>query len=108
YQTAPEVFRELGATVHVIGNTPDGLNINRDCGSTHPESLTDAVIGHRADAGIALDGDGDRCIMVDERGQVVDGDQLLYIIAEDWRRAGLLRGPVVGTEMSNLGLALAL
>lgn len=108
YQTAPEVFRELGASVHVIGNTPDGLNINEDCGSTHPENLAEQVKRHGADAGIALDGDGDRCIMVDERGEIVDGDQLIYVIAEERRRAGELKGPVVGTLMSNLGLALAL
>ncbi|HET7313637.1 MAG TPA: phosphoglucosamine mutase, partial [Salinisphaera sp.] len=108
YQTAPEVFRELGATVHAIGNTPDGLNINQDCGSTHPDDLVATVRRMGADAGIALDGDGDRCIMIDENGTVVDGDQLLYVIAEERRRAGELRGPVVGTLMSNLGLALAL
>lgn len=108
YQTAPEVFRELGATVHVIGNTPDGLNINHDCGSTHPANLAAEVRRRGADAGIALDGDGDRCIMIDESGAVVDGDQLLYVIAEERRRVGELRGPVVGTLMSNLGLALAL
>ncbi len=92
----------------MIGNTPDGLNINQDCGSTHPEHTADAVQRLGADAGIALDGDGDRCIMVDENGTVVDGDQLLYVIAEERQRAGELRGPVVGTLMSNLGLALAL
>lgn len=108
YQTAPEVFRELGATVHAIANTPDGLNINQDCGSTQPDNMADAVRRLSADAGIALDGDGDRCIMVDENGTVVDGDQLLYVIATQRHRAGELRGPVVGTLMSNLGLALAL
>lgn len=108
YQTAPEVFRELGATVHAIGNTPDGLNINQDCGSTHPDNMVDAVRQLGADAGIALDGDGDRCIMVDENAAVVDGDQLLYVIATERQRVGELRGPVVGTLMSNLGLALAL
>ncbi|WP_109994883.1 phosphoglucosamine mutase [Salinisphaera sp. LB1] len=108
YQTAPEVFRELGATVHAIGNNPDGLNINQDCGSTHPDHVADAVQRLGADAGVALDGDGDRCIMVDENGTVVDGDQLLYVIADERQRAGELRGPVVGTLMSNLGLALAL
>lgn len=108
YQTAPAVFRELGATVHSIGNAPDGLNINQQCGSTHPDALAARVVELGADAGIALDGDGDRCIMVDENGVVVDGDQLLFIIAEDWQQAGVLRGPVVGTQMSNLGLELAL
>lgn len=108
YQTAPEVFRELGASVHVIGNTPDGLNINRDCGSTHPENLAAAVRERGADAGIALDGDADRCIMVDAAGEIVDGDQLLFALAEDRQQNGTLAGPVVGTLMSNLGLALAL
>lgn len=108
YQTTPQVFRELGAVVHVMGNEPDGLNINRDCGSTQPEALSQAVTTYQADAGIALDGDGDRCIMVDEMGQLVDGDQLLYVIARARHRAGTLTGPVVGTLMSNLGLALAL
>jgi phosphoglucosamine mutase len=108
YQTAPDVFSELGATVHVLGNTPDGLNINHECGSTRPQALAAEVVRRGADAGIALDGDGDRCIMVDEHGAIVDGDQLLFIIAEDWQRAGELRGPVVGTLMSNIGLALAL
>jgi phosphoglucosamine mutase len=108
YQTAPEVFRELGAAVHVIGNHPDGLNINLDCGSTHPQQLAVEVKRLQADVGIALDGDADRCIMVDHRGQVVDGDQLLYVIAEGRRSTNELTGPVVGTLMSNLGLELAL
>ena len=108
YQTAPEVFRELGATVHTIGNTPDGLNINLDCGSTHPEHLAEEVVRRGADVGVALDGDADRCIMVDAEGQIVDGDQLLFALAEDRQQTGTLAGPVVGTLMSNLGLALAL
>ncbi|RJS92717.1 phosphoglucosamine mutase [Salinisphaera sp. Q1T1-3] len=108
YQTAPEVFRELGAEVHVIGNAPDGLNINLGCGSTHPEQLAAEVVARSADAGIALDGDADRCIMIDAAGRVVDGDQLLFALAEDRHAAGELTGPVVGTLMSNLGLALAL
>lgn len=108
YHVAPDVFGELGAQVSVIGNTPDGLNINRDCGSTHPEWLASEVVSQGADLGIALDGDGDRCLMVDHDGHVVDGDQLLYVIASARWRAGDLEGPVVGTLMSNLGLALAL
>ncbi|MBO9470235.1 phosphoglucosamine mutase [Endozoicomonas sp. G2_2] len=108
YHVAPDVFRELGAQVEVIGDKPDGLNINRDCGSTHPKGLSEAVRQAGADVGIALDGDGDRCIMVDHEGNIVDGDQLLYVIADARRRAGELQGPVVGTLMSNLGLALAL
>lgn len=108
YQTAPDVFRELGATVHVMANQPDGLNINHDCGSTHPQHLAAAVTRLGADVGVALDGDGDRCIMVDHTGQIVDGDQLLFVIAEARRQIGELNGPVVGTLMSNLGLELAL
>lgn len=107
YHVAPNVFRELGATVDVIGDKPDGLNINREVGSTHPKGLSEAVRAHGADVGIALDGDGDRCIMVDHEGNIVDGDQLLYVIATARREAGELHGPVVGTLMSNLGLALA-
>ena len=108
YHVAPDVFHELGAQVSVIGNTPDGLNINRDCGSTHPEWLASEVVRQQAHVGIALDGDGDRCLMVDHEGSIVDGDQLLYVIARARERAGELQGPVVGTLMSNLGLALAL
>ncbi|MGH8458656.1 MAG: phosphoglucosamine mutase, partial [Nevskiales bacterium] len=99
---------ELGAQVTVIGNQPDGLNINRDCGSTRPIALQKAVLEQQADAGVALDGDGDRCIMVDRHGQIVDGDQILYVIAQARQRSGGLKGPVVGTQMSNLGLELAL
>lgn len=108
YHVAPHVFRELGADVTTIGVEPDGLNINKDCGSTKTASLRHAVVEHAADAGVALDGDGDRCIMVDDAGTVVDGDQLLYAIAMDRQAGGTLRSPVVGTQMSNLGLALAL
>lgn len=107
YHVAPDVFRELGATVQVIGDRPDGLNINRDCGSTHPKGLVEAVRAGGADVGIALDGDGDRCIMVDHDGDIIDGDQILYVIATARRKAGKLEGPVVGTLMSNLGLELA-
>jgi phosphoglucosamine mutase len=108
YQVGPAVFEELGARVIRRGTQPDGLNINVDCGSTQPAGLQAAVIEHGADAGIALDGDGDRVIMVDHRGEVLDGDQLLWIIAADRARAGTLRGPVVGTQMTNLGLERAL
>lgn len=108
YQTAPDVFRELGANVHVIGNQPDGMNINHDCGSTRPETLAAEVTRLGADVGIALDGDGDRCIMIDHQGRVVDGDQLLFVIAQARHQAGELQDPVVGTLMSNLGLELAL
>lgn len=108
YHIAPDVFEELGATVVPIANRPDGFNINHQCGSTHPEALCRRVVEEGADLGVALDGDADRLIMVDDRGQVVDGDQLLYIIARDRHRRGCLKGGVVGTLMSNLGLELAL
>lgn len=108
YQVGPAVFRELGAEVITLGDAPDGLNINKDVGSTHPEALQDAVKVHRADLGIALDGDADRVVMVDHDGQLIDGDQILYIIAAHLKEQGHLAGGVVGTLMSNLGLELAL
>ncbi|VAW86449.1 Phosphoglucosamine mutase [hydrothermal vent metagenome] len=108
YHIAPNVFKELGATVVTIGSEPNGLNINLDCGSTKPESLQAAVLEHRADIGVALDGDGDRLIMVDHKGEEVDGDEILFIIAESRRKTESLNGSVVGTVMSNLGLEHAL
>jgi phosphoglucosamine mutase len=108
YQVAPSVFRELGAEVIAIGVSPDGLNINRDCGSTQPALLQKNVLEHAADVGIALDGDGDRVLMVDHTGELVDGDELLYVIAMERLRSGRLHGGIVGTLMSNLGLELAL
>ena len=108
YHVAPAVFAELGAEVIPLGTEPDGLNINHDVGSTHITALRAAVIAQRADLGVAFDGDGDRVIMVDRRGDEVDGDELIYIIAADRHRAGRLRGGVVGTQMSNLGLEHAL
>ena len=108
YGIAPAVFTELGATVHAIGVAPNGLNINDGFGSTAPRALQDAVIEHDCDVGIALDGDGDRLVMADRRGELVDGDELVFIIAGARKDAGELRGPVVGTLMSNLGLAQAL
>lgn len=108
YQIAPAVFRELGAEVIEIGTTPDGLNINKEVGSTSPKALQQKVIETRADLGIAFDGDGDRVVMVDENGDVVDGDELLYIMAIHAKSRGRLGGGVVGTLMSNLGLELAL
>lgn len=107
YHVAPQVFEELGAEVIAIGNRPDGLNINVDCGSTHIAALQQKVKEVGADLGIALDGDGDRLIMVDRNGTPVDGDQILYIIAAQRHRDGALEG-VVGTLMSNLGLEHAL
>lgn len=105
YSVAPRVLRELGATVIAINNTPDGININSDCGSTHPEGLQKAVLAHNADVGIALDGDGDRIVMVDDLGHLVDGDGILYVLATQGKQ--LAKG-VAGTLMSNMGLELAL
>ena len=107
YNAAPRVFKELGATVTTIGNAPDGFNINHQCGSTHMQTLQEKVVEEQAQFGIALDGDGDRVLFVDGAGQVVDGDELLYIIAEHRHGKGACAG-VVGTQMSNLGMELAL
>jgi phosphoglucosamine mutase len=105
YKVAPTVLWELEAEVVPIGVAPDGLNINRDCGSTRPEGLREQVLAHRADLGIALDGDADRVVMVDENGELIDGDQILAIVAERWKAEQRLRGnSVVATVMSNLGL----
>lgn len=108
YHIAPHVFEELGAEVQVLSNSPDGFNINDQCGSTKPALLQALVVAEQADLGIAFDGDGDRLIMVDHQGQLVDGDSLLYIIVQHAAQRGLLKGGVVGTEMSNLGLETAL
>ena len=108
YKVAPSVFAELGAEVSVIGARPDGLNINAEVGSTHTQALRSAVLEQSADLGIAFDGDGDRVMMVDAQGNEVDGDQLLYVMAMDLHQRDLLRGGVVGTLMSNLGLEQAL
>ena len=108
YKVAPSVFKELGAQVIVLSAQPDGLNINENCGSTHMGQLQAAVVAEGADLGIAFDGDGDRVLMVDHTGAVVDGDELLFIIARDLHERGKLQGGVVGTLMSNLGLELAL
>jgi len=104
YKVSPKIFKELGAEVITIGINPDGYNINQECGSTYPELIQKEVIKHRADYGISLDGDGDRVILVDEKGNILDGDDLLYILAfSNPNRTGLWSG-VVGTLMSNLGL----
>tara|TARA_B100001029_G_scaffold178523_1_gene185503 strand:+ start:1238 stop:2602 length:1365 start_codon:yes stop_codon:yes gene_type:complete len=108
YHIAPAVFEELGASVHAIGVSPDGLNINEKSGSTHPDLLVETVLKEKADLGIAFDGDGDRVIMVDHLGNIVDGDEILYVIARDRRRQNMDIGGVVGTQMSNIGLELAL
>ncbi|MGY0216921.1 phosphoglucosamine mutase [Endozoicomonadaceae bacterium StTr2] len=108
YHVGPAVFEELGADVVVMGNKPDGLNINRNVGSTHMERLQQLVQDEKADLGIAFDGDADRVLMVDGQGEIVDGDQLLFVMADARQRAGELKGGVVGTLMSNLGLEQAL
>jgi len=108
YKVAPRVLSDLGADIIPIGCSPNGRNINDGCGSTQPELLRMTVAGVKAQAGIALDGDGDRLVMVDHLGRIVDGDQLMYVLACARQAAGELHGPVVGTVMSNLGLELAL
>lgn len=108
YKAAPRVLADLGAELVPIGCSPNGRNINADAGSTQPELLQLTVKGVRADLGIALDGDGDRLVMVDHEGRLVDGDQLVYVLAMAAQTSGRLKGPVVGTVMSNLGLEHAL
>ena len=108
YKVGPRILADLGAEIVPIGCSPNGRNINDGCGSLHPELLQLTVPGVRAHVGLALDGDGDRVVMVDHLGRVVDGDQLLYVIAQARKQAGALKGPVVGTVMSNLGLEVAL
>ncbi|WP_394549992.1 phosphoglucosamine mutase [Pantoea sp. SGAir0183] len=108
YHIAPNVLRELGATVIAVGVQPDGMNINKACGATDLRMLQERVLAEKADIGLAYDGDGDRIMMVDHLGKKVDGDQILYIIAREGLRQGQLRGGVVGTLMSNMGLELAL
>lgn len=108
YHIAPNVFKELGADVITIADKPNGFNINQECGSTAPELLRQHVLEYEADIGIALDGDGDRVVMVDASGELINGDQILYIIAKDRHQKGLLQGGVVGTLMSNYGLERAI
>jgi phosphoglucosamine mutase len=104
YHIAPDVFSELGAEVIPMAASPDGFNINKGCGATQPEALQKAVLEHKADLGLALDGDGDRIIMVDEHGEIVDGDEIMYIIARARQAAGETVTDVVGTLMTNLGV----
>ena len=104
YKSAPKMIQSLGAKVVVIGNKPNGFNINKDCGSTFPTKLQRSVKKHRADLGISLDGDADRIIMCDEKGSIVDGDQIIAALALQWKKKGILKGGVVGTLMSNYGL----
>lgn len=108
YHIAPSVFRELGADVELIACQPNGLNINEQCGATHTDMLQQAVVDAKADLGIAYDGDGDRVMMVDHTGRVIDGDEIVYMIARAAKQNGTLQGGVVGTLMSNMGLELAL
>jgi phosphoglucosamine mutase len=108
YHIATHVFHELGAEVIAIGVQPDGININRNCGATHPQALAKAVKSHRAHLGVAFDGDGDRLTMADQDGKLYDGDQLLFVIAQFRKKHKLLKGGVVGTLMTNLGLEQAL
>ncbi len=108
YHIAPEVFSELGADVISIGVKPNGLNINKGCGATNTRKLAETVLAEKADLGIAFDGDGDRVMMVDHKGEELDGDQLLFIIARDAKKRGRLNGGVVGTLMTNLGMEKAL
>lgn len=108
YHVAGEVFHELGAEVELIGDRPDGMNINRECGAVHPQALVEAVRASHADLGIGFDGDGDRVVMADAEGNTYDGDQLLYVIAAYRHQAAMLKGGVVGTLMTNLGMEQAL
>jgi len=109
YKVAPLVFEELGAELVLLGNSPDGININRECGALHPQSMCEAVNKYRADLGIALDGDADRVILADDKGEVVDGDQIMAILAIALKKKGKLnRNTLVATQMSNMGLEIAL
>lgn len=108
YHIAPNVIRELGAEVIEMGVEPNGLNINLECGATHPQALQQMVLKHKADLGIGLDGDGDRVVMVDSLGHILDGDEVLYIITKDRKQRGYLEGGVVGTVMSNFGFEYAI
>ena len=108
YHAAPKIFSELGADVITIGNEPDGFNINLDVGSTHPKTIKEATLKHKADLGIAFDGDGDRVVMIDHLGHVVDGDQLVLVIARALKQNNQLKGGVVGTLMTNMAIEKAL
>ena len=108
YRVAPKIFSELGAEVITIGNEPDGFNINLDVGSTHPKTIKEATLKHKADLGIAFDGDGDRVVMIDHLGHIVDGDQLVLVIARALKQKNQLKGGVVGTLMTNMAIEKAL
>ena len=104
YKAAPKLLKELGAKVITIGTKPDGLNINKKCGSTYPSKIKSAVKKHKANVGISFDGDADRIIMCDEKGKIVDGDQIIAMLAKRWKSKKILKGGVIGTLMSNYGL----
>ena len=104
YQVAPSIFSRLGADIQIINNQPNGLNINENAGSIHPEFLIKAVLSAKADLGIAFDGDGDRLIMVDELGRLIDGDQILFLLLKSYLQQNIMSGGLVGTLMSNLAL----
>ena len=108
YHVAPQVFTEMGAEVVAFADKPNGLNINDGVGAVHPQALASAVVQHHAHLGVSFDGDGDRIVMVDDRGDIVDGDEILFVLADAARAEGRLRGDVVGTVMSNIGLEEAL
>ena len=108
YHVAPKIFSELGAEVITLGNEPDGFNINLDVGSTHPKTIKEATLKHKADLGIAFDGDGDRVVMIDHLGHIVDGDQLVLVIARALKQKNKLKGGVVGTLMTNMAIENAL
>ncbi|MFM8233280.1 MAG: phosphoglucosamine mutase [Candidatus Methylopumilus sp.] len=108
YRVAPKIFSELGAEVIAIGNEPDGFNINHDVGSTHPKTIKEATLKHKADLGIAFDGDGDRVVMIDHLGNIIDGDQLLLVITRALKEENQLKGGVVGTLMTNMAIEKAL
>lgn len=108
YHVAPKIFSELGAEVITVGNEPDGFNINLDVGSTNPKTIKEATLKHKADLGIAFDGDGDRVVMIDHLGHIVDGDQLVLVIARALKQKNQLKGGVVGTLMTNMAIENAL
>ena len=108
YKVAIDIFKQLGAKISAIGISPNGININHNCGSTSPQQLQNLVLEKQADLGIAFDGDGDRIIMIDDSGNIIDGDKLLYVIATAWKEKNLLIGGVVGTVMTNMGVEVSL
>ena len=104
YKCGPKLFKSLGAEIYDVGTSPNGLNINKNCGSTYPNKIRSLVKKHKVDLGISLDGDADRIILCDEKGKIIDGDQIIAMLASRWKRKKILKGGVVGTLMSNYGL----